>query len=588
MPRFAEVQRDDPEEAEATSSDEEEQPEERDAQGEPSDDEEKVEHELDEAGDMPAGLGLEDRKKLRISLKKKGTGAQVCHVCGRSGHAAGFVNGGTVYLDCPMKPCYLCKEPGHTTMTCPHRIAPEHGCAQASTVSKGNLLQNIWQRQADGRTREVAPPVRRWQVDSALLKLFPRRITCLQFHPWRDDVVLAADKKGSVALWDFQKVTERTVYKPHTAIIFNIRHLSQFPGEQFASSSQDGRVRIWDAETGNAETAMNLNPNGWISMALWQQFLGMDVSPVGCLLAGDSMGRLHFVDPRTPGGSFAAPQIHKRVKINSVHVHPLDGNLVLTGSNDHTARISDVRALSTALSSTSGSSAGSGAPEATVVACMDHPKVVNSAYFSPRTGSKILTTCIDNRLRVWDSIWDANQLPSRAIVHSHDFNRHLSPFRAEWDPKDPAERVVVAGRYISEDFGGVKLHPVDLMDAATGRLLAELTDPNLPYICTVNKPHPRLDVIVTGASGSMYAWRPRAGDQEEEKSREAAAEERRRASATGVGSGGGTLGGTGGFLFFDANDPSDQKKKRKSAAATETDTPEKSKDKGPPKRSPKK
>lgn len=34
----------------------------------------------DEAGDMPAGLGLEDRKKLRISLKKKGTGAQVCHV----------------------------------------------------------------------------------------------------------------------------------------------------------------------------------------------------------------------------------------------------------------------------------------------------------------------------------------------------------------------------------------------------------------------------------------------------------------------------------------------------------------------------
>lgn len=30
---------------------------------------------------------------------------------------------------------------------------------------------------------------------------------------------------------------------------------------------------------------------------------------------------------------------------------------------------------------------------------MPHPKVVNSAYFSPRTGRKILTTCIDNR---WD------------------------------------------------------------------------------------------------------------------------------------------------------------------------------------------
>ncbi len=29
--------------------------------------------------------------------------------------------------------------------------------------------------------------------------------------------------------------------------------------------------------------------------------------------------------------------------------------------------------------------------------CLDHPKVVNAAYFSPRSGSKIMTTCIDNR-----------------------------------------------------------------------------------------------------------------------------------------------------------------------------------------------
>ena len=33
------------------------------------------------------------------------------------------------------------------------------------------------------------------------------------------------------------------------------------------------------------------------------------------------------------------------------------------------------------------------------VAVLNHPKVVNSAYFSPISGSKILTTCIDNRCR---------------------------------------------------------------------------------------------------------------------------------------------------------------------------------------------
>lgn len=64
-----------------------------------------------------------------------------------------------------------------------------------------------------------------------------------------------------------------------------------------------------------------------------------------------------------------------------------------------------------------------------------HGRVVNSAYFSPLSGNKILTTSQDNRLRVWDSIFGNLDSPSREIVHSHDFNRHLTPFRAEWDPK---------------------------------------------------------------------------------------------------------------------------------------------------------
>ena len=66
---------------------------------------------------------------------------------------------------------------------------------------------------------------------------------------------------------------------------------------------------------------------------------------------------------------------------------------------------------------------------------LPHRRVVNSAYFSPRTGSKILTTAQDNRIRVWDSIFGNLESPSREIVHSHDFNRHLTAFRAEWDPK---------------------------------------------------------------------------------------------------------------------------------------------------------
>lgn len=70
-------------------------------------------------------------------------------VCGKRGHCAGFV--GSVYHDCPFKPCYLCKQSGHTTMTCPFRIAPEHGCRQASGLCSDSLLACIRGRERDGR-----------------------------------------------------------------------------------------------------------------------------------------------------------------------------------------------------------------------------------------------------------------------------------------------------------------------------------------------------------------------------------------------------------------------------------------------------
>ena len=46
------------------------------------------------------------------------------------------------------------------------------------------------------------------------------------------------------------------------------------------------------------------------------------------------------------------------------------------------------------------------------------------------------------------------------------------------------------------------------MDVATGKLLDQLKDPNLTTICPVNKPHPRLDCIISGSSRSLYCWRP--------------------------------------------------------------------------------
>ena len=92
------------------------------------------------------------------------------------------------------------------------------------------------------------------------------------------------------------------------------------------------------------------------------------------------------------------------------------------------------------------------------------------------------------------------------IVHSHDFNRYLSPFKAVWDAKDPTENLVVIGRYISEDLGGVALHPIDFINASSGRLVKAMTDQNVTTICPVVAVHGSADRIATGSSRNIYVW----------------------------------------------------------------------------------
>ena len=205
-------------------------------------------------------------------------------VCRQKGHCAGFV--GSVYQDCPNKPCYLCKQPGHTTMTCPYRIAPEHGCTQAASISGDTLLRAVQRRELSGRcvkfdvnqdrpalhcivafrsddaasvrqvqSAQCSPvlfstsmiPIQaptQWQVDTAVLRLHSRRCTCLEFHPTRDNIVLSGDKKGQVAIWDHAKVYDRTVYNLNKALTNNLRFLPGSDGMQCCSASSDGTLKV--------------------------------------------------------------------------------------------------------------------------------------------------------------------------------------------------------------------------------------------------------------------------------------------------------------------------------------------------------
>ncbi|WIA23508.1 hypothetical protein OEZ85_000248 [Tetradesmus obliquus] len=481
-------------------------------------DESSEEEDDDDEQEQEPEIQAQQAKPSKISVALRTGSGLVCHVCGQRGHKAGFV--GAVYMDCPNKPCYLCKQPGHTTASCPHNMSVNAAAAPAAagggrggSASPAHLLlrrEQTGQQRRGPLTTPASPP---WQVEAAILKLHSRRVCCLAFPDNSDSHVLSGDKKGQVAVWNFTQVHDRTIYSNiHRALVNSIRFASWLPGGfSCASASSDGTVKLFDVETGASSELLNLNPSGWSRGCAWHMFYGADANrELRLVLAGDSDGKVHLLDPRAAGGALSSLQLHKPgSKVNAVAVNPAGGaSVVLTAGNDHTAKLFDVRKLS------SIKPPASDPPPSAAAAAAAAAAAVAASPGSGR-GRQILTTCQDNRLRVWSNLLACDGPPSREIVHSHDFNRYLTPFKAEWFPSDPSECRIICGRYISEDFGGVALHPVDIIDAGSGRLLQQLTDLNLNTITPVNLPHPRLDIIISGSSRSLYKWVPQPDDEDD-------------------------------------------------------------------------
>ncbi|KAL3850595.1 hypothetical protein ACJIZ3_012477 [Penstemon smallii] len=481
------IERDSDSEQSSSSSEDEDE-----VQNDAGEESEKVD-EVEVVDESEASTSAKSRRQpISISLKK------VCKVCKKPGHEAGFR--GATYIDCPMKPCFLCKMPGHTTMSCPHRVATEYGVIPAPLKNTHSSLEYVFQRQVRHHIPTIKPSfVIPKYLNCGVVRYHSRRITCLEFHPTINNILISGDKKGQFGVWDFGKVHEKAVYgNIHSCILNNMKFKPSNDGTVYGASS-DGTISCIDLETGISSTLMNLNPDGWQGPSSWRMLYGMDInSDRGLLLAADNFGFLYMADARSNNVIGKPILIHKKgSKVTGLHCHPLQPDLLLSCGNDHFARIWDMRLIE----------------DKSSIYNLSHKRVVNSAYFSPQTGSKILTTSQDNRLSIWDSIFGDMDSPSREIVHSHDFNRHLTPFRAEWDPKDNSESLVVVGRYISENYNGTALHPIDFIDVSNGQLVAEVMDPNITTISPVNKLHPRDDVLASGSSRSIFIWRPKENSE---------------------------------------------------------------------------
>ena len=76
-------------------------------------------------------------------------------------------------------------------------------------------------------------------------------------------------------------------------------------------------VQTFDIETGSHSELLNLNPEGWVEGVSnernWGMMYGMDVSwHRNMILAGDSFGCMHCVDPRAKRDILGKYQWHKK------------------------------------------------------------------------------------------------------------------------------------------------------------------------------------------------------------------------------------------------------------------------------------
>jgi WD40 repeat protein len=141
-------------------------------------------------------------------------------------------------------------------------------------------------------------------------------------------------------------------------------------------------------------------------------------------------------------------------KTTCVHIHPHDEWLVMTASLDCTIKIFDIRMKSTGYRIWRKpplhsrilisrlfvfNSKSTNAPKA--LSELSHDQGISSAYFSPKTGSHILSTGNDDIIAIWsgyDNSKSFSKPPARTlkISHNNKTGRWISPFRANFDPTE--------------------------------------------------------------------------------------------------------------------------------------------------------
>ncbi|NXB34041.1 WDR76 protein, partial [Eulacestoma nigropectus] len=361
---------------------------------------------------------------------------------------------------------------------------------QAENSKWTEALLSTWMRiselKADDADRGT-PDIKRYQesLSSMVLseenirKVVKARVCSMAIHPSESTILVAAgDKLGHIGLWNVSCRSEEGahIFIPHSFQV-NCMHFSPCNPAHLLSLSND-TLRCGDVTRAVFDEICRSEEN-FSSF----DFLEDNASTA---IVGHWDGDVAVVDRRTPGMSSELSADIGFRRTRTVHVHPVNKQYFLAaGSMD--VCVFDVRYLKAKGNKPLSSLTG-------------HTKSVASAYFSPVTGSRVVTVCADDKLRIFNSkniqVLLIFKKQSNKIKPHKD--SQPKPGWAIWDPKQ--EHCFLVGSMAQP-------RQIQVFQD-TGKLLHSFCNVDcLGSVCSVNVVHPSQNILVGGnSSGRLHVF----------------------------------------------------------------------------------
>uniref|UniRef100_A0A8C5NHX5 WD repeat-containing protein 76 n=1 Tax=Gouania willdenowi TaxID=441366 RepID=A0A8C5NHX5_GOUWI len=317
-------------------------------------------------------------------------------------------------------------------------------------------------------------------TEERVAKVVKDRIFSAAFHPCSSSLLLAAgDKGGRVGLWKLGGDWGDDgvlLFEPHTRPVCCMAFSPAHP-TQLLSLSYDGSLRCMDVEKSVFDDVYNAQ-----DALKTFDFMSHDSLT---MVVGSLYGDVAIVDRRTPGNSHESLHSLDPKSLRCVSVHPLQRHYFAVAES-RVVSIYDSRRLNKNKSQAVSQLHG-------------HSLSISSAYFSPWTGNRVVTSCLDDNIRVYDtSAMTSTSSLLTTIRYNMQTGRWLSKLSAVWDPKQ--EDCFVVGSML-------KPRRVQVYHQS-GKLQRSFMDTeNLSTVLSVTAFHPTRNALLGGnASGRMHVF----------------------------------------------------------------------------------